>query len=85
MQAAYSVLPDLFFPQDRSWLVSALWDDTWTCVGGPSAVIDILQHDPLFRAHRVQLGVDAKPPGRDRDVETPTEADSRMPECYRDT
>jgi len=84
MRAAYGVLPDLFFPQDRSWLVSALWDDTWTCVGGPSALIDALQHDPLVRAHRVQLGVDAKPPGRDRDVGTPTEADSRMPECYRD-
>jgi hypothetical protein len=85
MRAAYGVLPDLFFPQDRSWLVSALWDDTWTCVGGPSALIDALQHDPLVQAHRVQLGVDAKPPGRDRDDETSTEANPRMPKWYRDT
>jgi len=25
------VLPDLMFPADRSWLVSTLWDDDWTC------------------------------------------------------
>jgi hypothetical protein len=33
-------LPDLFFPVDRSWLVSGLWDDTWNCVGGSEALID---------------------------------------------
>ena len=27
-------LPDLMFPADRSWLVSTLWDDDRTCVGG---------------------------------------------------
>src|SRR2546427_12500085 len=27
-------LPDLFFPADHSWLVSALCDDTWTHTGG---------------------------------------------------
>ncbi|MFG3701741.1 hypothetical protein ACGF5C_28125 [Micromonospora sp. NPDC047620] len=31
---------------DRSWLVSALWDDTWTCVGDPEALINTLQRDP---------------------------------------
>ncbi len=28
------VLPDVMFPADRSWLVSTLWDDDWTCIGG---------------------------------------------------
>ena len=81
---------DLFFPDDRSRLVSALWDDTWTCIGGPHTLIEALQHDPLVEAYRVQLGVDAKPPGRDRDYrdrddETPTEPNPGMPEWYRDT
>jgi hypothetical protein len=61
------VLPDLFFPEDRSWLVSALWDDTWTCIGGPRKLIDALEKDPLVQAHRVGTDIDAKPPGRDRD------------------
>jgi hypothetical protein len=43
-------LPDLFLPADRSWLVSALWDDTWTCVGGPEPLINTLQRDPLANA-----------------------------------
>lgn len=85
MRAQYGVLPDLFFPEDRSWLVSALWDDTWTCIGGPRILIEALHHDPLVQAHRVQLGVDAKPPGRERDDETSTEPNARMPQWYRDT
>lgn len=28
-------LPDLMYPADRSWLVSRLWEDEWTCIGGP--------------------------------------------------
>ena len=40
-------LPDLFFPADRSWLVSALWDDTWTCLGGSDALIKAVQRNPL--------------------------------------
>jgi hypothetical protein len=67
MRAGDGVLPDLFFPEDRSWLVSALWDDTWTCIGGPQNLIDALHRDPMVKAWPVQLGVDAKPPGRDRD------------------
>ena len=67
MRAQYGVLPDLFFPEDRSWLVSALWDDTWTCIGGPSELIKILQRDPLIQAGRVEPDEDATPPGRDRD------------------
>jgi hypothetical protein len=56
-------LPDLFFPADRSWLVSALWDDTWTCIGGPAALIEALEHNPLANARRVQPDQDALPPG----------------------
>jgi hypothetical protein len=85
MRAQYGVLPDLFFPEDRSWLLSALWDDTWTCIGGPRILIEALHHDPLVQAHRVQLGVDAKPPGRERDDETSTEPNPRMPQWYRVT
>jgi hypothetical protein len=96
MRAGNGVLPDLFFPDDRSWLVSALWDDTWTCLGGSATLIEALHHDPLIQAHRVQLGVDAKPPGCDRDDETSTKTYPRpapgsgawsrwMPQCYPDT
>ncbi len=56
MRAQYGVLPDLFFPVDRSWLVSALWDDTWTCVGGPAGLIRDLQHDPLVQARPARRG-----------------------------
>lgn len=66
MRAQDGSLPDLFFPADRSWLVSALWDDTWTCIGGPAALIETLHHDPLVEARPVQLHEDAKPPGHDR-------------------
>jgi hypothetical protein len=30
-------LPNLIFPADHSWLVSTLWDDDWTSIGGPTA------------------------------------------------
>ncbi|MEV4847025.1 hypothetical protein AB0K20_27860 [Micromonospora matsumotoense] len=56
-------LPDLFFPADRSWLVSALWDDTWTCVGGPTPVIHALERDPVANARQVRPDEDALPPG----------------------
>lgn len=60
-------LPDLFFPADRSWLVSALWDDTWTCVGGTAALIAALGRDPLVRARPVSPDEDALPPGHTRE------------------
>ncbi len=63
MRAQYGTLPDLFFPVDRSWLVSALWDDTWTCIGGPTQLIADLQHDPSIRARSVRPDEDATPPG----------------------
>ena len=59
-------LPDLMFPADRSWLVSTLWDDDWTCIGGRLALIDDLLHDLELgpRARRVNVGDDdATPPG----------------------
>lgn len=60
-------LPDLFFPADRSWLVSALWDDTWTDVGGSAAVIAGLRSNPLVGARPVRPDEDACPPGLTRD------------------
>lgn len=56
-------LPDLFFPADRSWLVSALWDDLWTDIGGASALISALHRHPLVKARRVGPDDDALPPG----------------------
>jgi hypothetical protein len=57
------VLPNLLFPADRSWLVSMLWDDAWTCVGGPAGLITgLLRHSDL-QARPVALGEDATPPG----------------------
>lgn len=58
-------LPDLIFPVDRSWLVSTMWDDDWTCVGGPVALLDgFLNHPDLrARAQRVRVDEDSTPPG----------------------
>ena len=60
-------LPDLFFPADRSWLVSALWDDTWTTIGGNAQLIGALERHPLIRAYPRAPHEDALPPGRERD------------------
>lgn len=63
---AKDVLPDLMFPADRSWLVSTLWDDDWTCIGGPRELVDALLNHPelQYRAHEVKsLAADATPPG----------------------
>lgn len=62
-RSPHGTLPDLIFPADRSWLVSALWDDTWTCVGGPRHLIDALAADILVQSRSVQLDEDATPPG----------------------
>lgn len=60
-------LPNLMFPTDRSWLVSTLWDDDWTCVGGPAALVHDLLHHPELRSRvrLVEVGQDATPPGHD--------------------
>ncbi|RAO42213.1 hypothetical protein LUPAC06_04178 [Micromonospora saelicesensis] len=60
-------LPDLFFPADRSWLVSALWDDTWTDIGGSAALVGALHRNPLVNARRVGPDDDALPPGLTRE------------------
>ncbi|MEO3771033.1 hypothetical protein [Micromonospora sp. B9E7] len=60
-------LPDLFFPTDRTWLVSALWDDTWTDVGGSAAVVARLRRNPLVNARLVGPDEDALPPGLTRE------------------
>jgi hypothetical protein len=41
-------LPDLFFPDDHSWLVSTRWDDTWSCIGGPHALLAEVASEPLL-------------------------------------
>jgi hypothetical protein len=60
-----TALPDLIFPRDRCWLLSTLWDDDWSCVGGPQALVAELLSDPLLgpRARRVTIDQDATPPG----------------------
>jgi hypothetical protein len=60
-------LPDLFFPEDHSWLVSALWDDTWTCIGGSADLINRLCGNRLVNARPVGPDEDALPPGMTRD------------------
>lgn len=58
-------LPNLMFPADRSWLVSSLWDDDWSCIGGPAGLMDsFLRHRDL-QVRRVALGQDATPPGHE--------------------
>ena len=57
------VLPNLMFPADRSWLVSTLWDDDWTCIGGPAELVNKFLCHPDLQARAVALGQDATPPG----------------------
>jgi hypothetical protein len=66
MRDSTGAVPDLFFPVDRSWLVSALWDDAWTCIGGPAVLIEALVRNPLVHARRVQPDEDVVPPGLTR-------------------
>jgi hypothetical protein len=58
-------LPDLMFPADRSWLVSTMWDDGWTSIGGSQQLVDGFLSDTTLgpRARRVALGQDSTPPG----------------------
>lgn len=57
------VLPNLMFPADRSWLVSTLWDDDWTCIGGPAELVNTFLRHPDLQARAVAPGQDATPPG----------------------
>lgn len=59
-------LPDLMFPADRSWLVSTLWDDDWTCIGGSKELVNAFLADSELRdrVHEVDPSIeDATPPG----------------------
>lgn len=56
-------LPDLIFPIDRSWLISALWDDDWWCLGGSKELVDGFVREPGLEARRVGPDDDATPPG----------------------
>jgi hypothetical protein len=58
-------LPNLMFPADRSWLVSTLWDDDWTCIGGPAGLVDRFLRHPDLHARPVALGQDVTPPGHE--------------------
>jgi len=40
-----------------------LWDDDWTCVGGPAGLVGKFLRDAELQARPVALGPDATPPG----------------------
>jgi hypothetical protein len=50
------------FPADHSWLLSTLWDDAWTCIGGPAELVSKFVGHPELEARLVALGEDATPP-----------------------
>jgi hypothetical protein len=61
-----TVLPDLVFPEDRGWLYSTLWDDDWSCLGGPSELVNDLLSHPVLGSHARRVTIDqedATPPG----------------------
>jgi hypothetical protein len=54
------------FPSDRSWLLSTLWDDDWSCLGGPRELVHAFLEDRHLgdRTRVVELSAaDATPPG----------------------
>jgi len=50
-------LPELMFPTDRSWLVSTMWDDAWSSIGGSQRLIERILADGTLgpRATRKSL------------------------------
>lgn len=46
--------PNLWWPDDRAWLVATEIDHAWTYVGGPADLIGDVVHDPGLEAMRVQ-------------------------------
>lgn len=68
MRSGDGHLPDLLFPFDRSWLMTALWDDAFICLGGPDVIVDALAEEPLAGLRRVSpRDPDVTPPGAPRD------------------
>jgi hypothetical protein len=43
-------------------VVSTLWDDDWTCIGGPAQLVEGFLRHPDLEVRRVALGEDATPP-----------------------
>jgi hypothetical protein len=62
-------LPELMFPTDRSWLVSTMWDDAWSSIGGSRQLVDSLLNNATLgpKARQVDLGQDPTPPGQKSD------------------
>jgi hypothetical protein len=58
-------LPELMFPADRAWLLSTMWDDGWTSIGGSEQLVDGFLSEATLgpRARRVAPGQDPTPPG----------------------
>jgi hypothetical protein len=56
-------LPNLMFPADYSWLVSTLWDDDCTSIGGPAQLVDGFLRHPGLQSRSVALDQDPTPPG----------------------
>ena len=60
-------IPEIIFPADRSWLLSTLWDDDWTSIGGDQRLVSGLLEHPLLgaRSRQVSIEQDATPPGHE--------------------
>ena len=61
----HTALPEVIFPADRSWLVSTLWDDDWSHVGGPRPLVTALLAHADLEAREVQPWEDSAPPGHE--------------------
>ena len=66
------MLPELIFPADRSWLISTMWDDGWSSIGGSEQLVDRFLNDPTLgpRARRVALGQESTPRGHEANEPT---------------
>jgi hypothetical protein len=51
-QAGWDHLPNLWWPDDRTWCVRTDIDDHATLVGGPAELIDALEDEPGLRVSR---------------------------------
>jgi hypothetical protein len=54
----HGVLPELIFPADHSWLASTMWDDDWSCLGGPAGLVKGFLNHPDLQARPVTLRED---------------------------